>query len=72
MTRRCADRVIYANVSADEHNDLAELAKREGISLAELIRKALNVYVERADPDGVVLLERRPRGRPPVLDECRR
>lgn len=60
-------------ITADQRARLDELRTREGKSLAQLIREALDAYVEERQPDPASALEAtfgaHPELRPPSRDE---
>jgi hypothetical protein len=60
--RRDDDRYICATVSPDEHALITVLARREQLTLSELIRRALNSMAEESG-DEAIFIEPRHRGR---------
>lgn len=46
MSSSRGERVIFARVQESEHREFAEAAASEGVTLSQLVRRALRVYVE--------------------------
>jgi hypothetical protein len=63
MPRRKRDKVIWSAVDADEKVLISALAAREGVTLAELLRRAINALAMESG-DEAIFIEPRKQGRP--------
>ena len=50
---------VYAQLSEVERDRVREVAKLEGLSLSDFVRRCINGYLVEIDDDGLLLAEKR-------------
>lgn len=59
MSTKPGRHYAYADVTVEEHAMLVRLAKAEGLSISNFVRRCVNAYLLEGDEDAPLLEERR-------------